>query len=94
MTATRQEVYVIDYDQYDQDYNLIAQGTHGIYDLDNAQHVNRLILTFNQRALDNGLRTNFYRTLRSYTDESIANYLQTPHYERANELFKRLSNRK
>lgn len=84
------DVYLLSYDGYDEDYTLMRQGFVTLYDLDNQQAVNKAILEWNKKALDQNARLNFYRELRQYSTEAIEQFREKPEKERLEEANARL----
>lgn len=84
------EVFLLSYDGYDEDYNLVRQGFVTMYDLEETAELNKAILEWNKMALDHNLKFNFYSELRKYHIESIEHFRAMPKEERIKEAMMRI----
>lgn len=85
-------VYLLSYDGYDEDYMLIQQGFVTLYDLDDQAAVNKAIVAWNKKALDQNVRLNFYREIRQYSTKAIEHFREKSEQERLDDANARLFN--
>lgn len=86
-------VYLLSYDGYDEDYMLIKQGFVTLYDLDDQAAVNKAILEWNKKALDQNVRLNFYREIRQYSTKAVEHFQEKSEQERLDDANARLFNK-